>query len=327
MSRTMCACCRTSRRTGAPDPDSGAAPPYSGLMTSSVRTDSFSTGTASTAGQRSADASSVDLSSTSVVVIGAGNMGGAVVTAALAAGVPADQMRIVNSTEESSRRAAEALGATTGTLDDVADADAVIIGVKPYQLGDVLPRVRELLREDALVLCVAAGATLAALREALGGHRELVRAMPNTPMAVGEGVTHLMPSPEANERTVELARALLQASGIVVDLPEDKGHALIGAAGSAPAFVFTVIDAMIDEAVRQGIPRPEATRVVLQSVKGSAALLQETGDHPAVARGKVMSPGGTTAEGVAALERHGVRAAMAAAMDAAAQRSRVMSGE
>lgn len=268
-----------------------------------------------------------DLSSTTVVVVGAGNMGGAFVTAALAAGVAPENLRIVNSSEESSRRAAEDLDATPGTLADVDDADVVVIGVKPYQLDAVVPSLREHLREDALVLCVAAGTTLAALGELLGGHRELVRAMPNTPMSVGEGVTQLMPSPEAGEASVGLARALLSASGLVVDLPEDKGHALIGAAGSAPAFVFTMIDAMIDEAVRQGIPRPEATRIVLQTVKGSAVLLQETGEHPAVARSQVMSPGGTTAEGVAALERGGIRAALAGAMDAAASRSRTMSGE
>lgn len=265
------------------------------------------------------------LADTSVVVIGAGNMGGAFVRAARAAGVARENLRIVNSRPESSERAASELDATAGSLQDVAGADVVVLGIKPYQLDDMLPQLAEHLEEKTAVVCLAAGTTLAALAEGLNGHRELVRAMPNTPMAVGEGVTHLMAGPDVSEDALQLVRALLSASGLVVELPEDKGHAAIAAAGSAPAFVFTVIDAMIDEAVRQGIPRPTASQMVIQTVRGAATLLAETGDHPAVARSAVMSPGGTTTEGVAALERHGVRGALAAAMSAAAERSREMS--
>ncbi|UQN29725.1 pyrroline-5-carboxylate reductase [Brachybacterium kimchii] len=268
-----------------------------------------------------------DLSAVTVSVLGAGNMGGAFVRAMLAAGVSPQNLRVVNSSDASSRRAADELGATAGSVSDLTGSDVVVLGVKPYQLDAVMPEVRSALAEDTLVICIAAGTSLAALTEALGGHTQLVRAMPNTPMSVGEGVTHLMASDDATESSVELARALLAAAGIVVDLPEEKGHAMIGAAGSASAFVFTIVDAMIDEAVRQGIPRPEATRVVLQTVRGAATLLQETGQHPAVARGAVMSPGGTTAEGIAALERGGIRPALAGAMDAAARKSRAMSGE
>ncbi|WP_152351721.1 pyrroline-5-carboxylate reductase [Brachybacterium subflavum] len=268
-----------------------------------------------------------DLAAVTVSVLGAGNMGGAFVRAMLAAGVAPRNLRVVNSSDASSRRAADELGATAGSVSDLTGSDVVVLGVKPYQLDAVMPEVRSALAEDTLVICLAAGTSLAALTEALGGHTQLVRAMPNTPMSVGEGVTHLMASESTTESSVGLARALLAAAGIVVDLPEEKGHAMIGAAGSASAFVFTVVDAMIDEAVRQGIPRPEATRVVLQTVRGAATLLQETGQHPAVARGAVMSPGGTTAEGVAALERGGIRPALAGAMDAAARKSRAMSGE
>jgi pyrroline-5-carboxylate reductase len=268
-----------------------------------------------------------DLSAVTVSVLGAGNMGGAFVRAMLAAGVAPENLRVVNSSDASSRRAADELGATAGSIADLSGSDVVVLGVKPYQLDAVMPEVRSALTPGTLVICLAAGTTLAGLAEALGGHEQLVRAMPNTPMSVGEGVTHLMAADGASESSVELARALLSAAGIVVDLPEDKGHAMIGAAGSASAFVFTIVDAMIDEAVRQGIPRPEATRVVLQTVRGAATLLQETGQHPAVARGAVMSPGGTTAEGIAALERGGIRPAIAGAMDAAAGRSRAMSGE
>lgn len=269
----------------------------------------------------------VDVPALRLVVLGAGNMGGAFITAARAAGVAAENTRIVNSSDDSSRRAAERLDATAGTLADIADADIVVLGVKPYQLDAVLPTVREHLADDTLVVSLAAGATLATLAEALPGHTQLARAMPNIPMSVGEGVTQLIPGPEAGDVQIANVRAVLGAAGLVVELPEDKVHAVIGAAGSAVAFVYTVVDAMIDEAVRQGIPRADASRIVVQTVKGAAHLLESTGEHPAVARGNVMSPGGTTAEGVAALERLGLRPALAGAMDAAARRSREMSGD
>lgn len=271
--------------------------------------------------------SAVDPAAVRLVVLGAGNMGGAFVRAARAAGVPADGIRIVNSREASSRRAAEELDATAGTLADIAEADLLVIGIKPYQLAAVLPTVREHLQDSTLVVSLAAGATLASLAEVLDGHRRLARAMPNIPMSVGEGVTQVVAGPELEDSDLDVLRAVLSASGLVIELPEDKVHAVIGAAGSAVAFVFTVVDAMVDEAVREGIPRADAQRIVVQTVKGAAQLLETTGEHPAVARGNVMSPGGTTAEGVAALERHGLRPALAAAMDAAATRSREMAGE
>ncbi len=268
-----------------------------------------------------------DLSTTTLVVVGAGTMGGAFATAALAAGVTAQNLRVVNSSDESSRRAADRLGATAGSIEDVAHADVVVIGVKPYQQRATLPPLIEHLRPETVVISLAAGATLQSLTRDLGGHERLVRAMPNTPMAVGEGVTALMFTDAVPEEQRALTRDLLHASGIVEEISEGSVHAVIGAAGSAPAFVFYLMEAMIDEAVRQGLTRAVATRMVEQTVKGAAQLVIESGDHPAIARAGVSSPGGTTAEGVAALDRHGMRAGIAAAMEAAAAKSRAMSGE
>ena len=123
----------------------------------------------------------------------------------------------------------------------------------------------------------------------------------------------------------QLVHALFSRAGMAVDITEEQVHAFIGAAGSLPAFVFTIIEAMTDEGVRLGMKRDLASSLVQQTVRGAATMLRDTGVHPAVAKNGVSSPGGTTVQGLAALEREGVRAGVAAAMAAAAESSRELS--
>src|SRR5699024_6739791 len=123
-----------------------------------------------------------------------------------------------------------------------------------------------------------------------------------------------------------LVHALFARAGIAVDITEDQVHAFIGAAGSMPGFMFALLEAMSEEAVRQGLRRELADALVQQTVRGAATMLLEGGTHPAIARNRVSSPGGTTVEGLAALERAGMRSGIAAAMAAAAERSRAMTG-
>lgn len=275
------------------------------------------------------DQDPVDLSNVRVAVIGAGNMGGPVVRAALAAGVDAENLRVTNSSPESSRRAAHTLGVRAGEDRDaaVASADVVVLGVKPYLVLETLTAIAPQIAERTVVISLAAGIRLEQLEGALPAGRAAVRAMPNTPIGVGEGVVALMRGGAVDDAQYTLTRALFSRAGLVADVAEAQVHAVIGAAGSASAFVFYTIEAMIDEAVRQGLTRPVATGMVEQTVRGAATMLLEDGEHPAIARGNVCSPGGTTAQGVAALDRHGVRAGLAAAMDAAAASSRALSGE
>lgn len=282
---------------------------------------------ATTADHRSADASTRDLSALRIALIGAGNMGGPVARTLLDVGVRPEQLQIVNSSPESSRRAAEELGATAAgsRADAVADADVVVLGMKPYQILDLAGALREELPSDALVLSLAAGITLDRLEEALGEGVAVVRAMPNTPISVGEGAIGLMRGSAVEDAQLELLHALFARAGVVVDITEEQVHAFIGAAGSLPAFVFTIIEAMTDEAVRLGLKRDLASSLVQQTVRGAATMLQDTGIHPAVAKNNVSSPGGTTVQGLAALERDGVRAGVAAAMAAAAESSRELS--
>lgn len=275
----------------------------------------------------SSSAAAPDVKQTRVAVIGAGNMGGPVVTCMIGAGVPAEQVLIANSSPESSQRAAEQLGASAAGSHEEAirGADVVVLGVKPYQIADLLAEVGEHIGEDAIVVSLAAGVTLESMEVALPLGRAVVRAMPNTPIALGEGVVALMFGSSVEEEQKELVRALFATAGVVEEIAEEKVHAVIGAAGSAPAFAYYAMEAMIEEAVRQGLTRPVATRLVAQTLRGAATMVLESGEHPAVLRASVSSPGGTTVQGVAALDREGVRAGLAAAMEASASFSKKLS--
>lgn len=271
-----------------------------------------------------------------VLLLGAGNMGLAVGRAILASGVDAARLLVLNSTAETTSNAARALGATSAydALPQgrgehravlgaaVESSDVIIVGVKPYQLASVLPTLIESLRSDTLVISLAAGATLDTLQGLLSGHSAIIRAMPNTPIAVGSGVVALMRSAGTTDEHMDLARALLSKSATVVEISESQIHTEIAAAGSAPAFFYLVAEAMIDEAVSQGLTREMATTFVVTTMLGSARLLAEENILPAEARYAVSSPGGTTVRGIAALEAAGIRTAFAQAMKETAQRSR-----
>lgn len=268
----------------------------------------------------------IDLSSVRVALIGAGNMGGPVGRTMLDAGVRPENLRIANSSAESSERAASELGATAAAsrAEAVQDADVVVLGVKPYQILDLAAELRDDLPAGAVVLSLAAGITLAQIQEALPEGTAVARAMPNTPISVGEGAVGLMRGDAVSDEEHALLHALFSRAGVAVDITEEQVHAFIGAAGSLSAFVFAIIEAMTDEAVRLGLKRDLASSLVQQTVRGAATMLTESGMHPAVAKNGVSSPGGTTVQGLAALEREGVRSGVAAAMAAAADASRAM---
>lgn len=262
-----------------------------------------------------------------VAVIGAGNMGGPVAKAFLASGLGGDALTIVNSSQESSERAAKELGGRAGERDRaVSRADVVVLGVKPYQIVDLAGEIAEQLKGEAIVISLAAGITVEAIEKALPDGQAVVRAMPNTPISVGEGAVGLMRGSAVSDEQYELVHALFAEAGVVEDITEEQVHAFIGAAGSLSAFTFSLIEAMTDEAVRLGLKRDLADRLVQQTVRGAATMLMQTGQHAAVAKNGVSSPGGTTAEGLAVMERLGVRPGIASAMQASAERSRELTG-
>ena len=190
----------------------------------------------------------------------------------------------------------------------VKEADLVIIAVKPKIVSSLLEEIKGNLKQDDILLSVAAGVTLEQIESVVGAGRKLVRAMPNTPAAVGAGMTSLTP----NEHVAE-----------VVD--EYLIDAVIGVSGSSPAYVYMFIEALADGAVASGMPRDKAYVFAAQTVMGAAKTVLETGEHPGKLKDDVCSPGGTTIAAVRALEERGFRSAVMEAVMTAAEKSQEMS--
>jgi pyrroline-5-carboxylate reductase len=203
----------------------------------------------------------------------------------------------------------------------VADADVVVLAVKPGDVAATLESARPALGDDALVVSIAAGVTIATL-EALAPGRPVVRAMPNTPALVGRGASAIAPGNLAGAEHLDLAERLLGAVGIVVRVGEPALDAVTGLSGSGPAYVMLVAEALVEAGVFEGLPRAVASELVVQTLVGSAALLAQGDEGPEALRAAVTSPGGTTAAGLLELERAGVRAAFVNAVSAATRRSR-----
>jgi pyrroline-5-carboxylate reductase len=203
----------------------------------------------------------------------------------------------------------------------VADADIVIVAVKPGDVPATLESAMQALADDALVLSIAAGVTIATLEQAAPG-RPVVRAMPNTPALVGRGASAIAPGAHATEEHLELAARVLGSVGIVVRVSETALDAVTGLSGSGPAYVMLVAEAMIEAGVLNGLPRSTAEDLVVQTLLGSAELLAQGDTSPEALRAAVTSPGGTTAAGLRELEARGLRAAFLDAISAATERSR-----
>ncbi|HUC33314.1 MAG TPA: pyrroline-5-carboxylate reductase, partial [Ilumatobacteraceae bacterium] len=195
--------------------------------------------------------------------------------------------------------------------------DAAVIAVKPYDVASATASATS--AGAARILSIAAGVTLAAL-ESAAGDAVVVRAMPNTPALVGEGAAAIAGGVGATDDDMAWAESILGAVGTVVRVPESHLDAVTGLAGSGPAYVFMVAEALIDAGVHAGLTRPTAESLVTQLLVGSAALLRERGDASAL-RAMVTSPGGTTAAGLRVLEQRAVRAAFVDAVAAATARS------
>jgi len=272
----------------------------------------------------------VTLADQTFAVLGAGNIGRALIGGLLRGGeVAPGQVR-------ATRRSAHALdelaaafpGITTGTdnAEAVQGASVVVLAVKPRQSADVLAGLRGRLASDALLVSVLAGVTTETLAATLGGAAPVVRAMPNTPALVDEGATALAPGRHATDDHLALARGLFESVGRVEVVAEDLMDAVTGLSGSGPAYVYMVIEALTDGGVKQGLARPQALRLAAQTVFGAAKLVLETGKHPAILRDEVTTPGGTAIAAVADLEAHGLRTMLINAVATATARSRELSG-
>ena len=265
-----------------------------------------------------------------LAVLGAGNIGRALIGGLLRGGdLPADRIRATRRNAaalDELRQRLPGVAVTTDNAEAVRGATVVLVSVKPQNAASLLAGVRPHVAPGTLVLSTLAGVTTAALAEALGQDLPVVRAMPNTPALVDEGATAIAPGAHATDAHVDLAREVFLAVGRVVEIvPEHLMDAVTGLSGSGPAYVFMVIEALTDAGVKQGLPRSVAAKLSAQTVLGAARLAIETGEHPAILRDQVTTPGGTTITAVAELEKHGLRTMLIDAVAMATERSRQLS--
>jgi pyrroline-5-carboxylate reductase len=262
---------------------------------------------------------------TRLAVIGAGVMGETLIAGLLRAGWQPDA---ITAADRHAPRLAELEarhGIRTGsTADAAAGADTVVIVVKPQDAGEVLPVVGRAIRPGSLVVSLCAGLSTAQIEASMPEGTPVVRVMPNTPAQVDEGMAAISGGGSATQEHLDHVTELLSAVGKVVTVPEKYQDAVTAISGSGPAYLFFVVEAMIDAGVMLGLPRDISTTLVVQTMYGSAKLLADSGVHPTVLRERVTSPGGTTAAALRELEDHRVKAAFMTAMEAARDRSRAL---
>lgn len=199
---------------------------------------------------------------------------------------------------------------TTDNKKVARETDILVLAVKPFQFAQVAAEIAAEIKQDALVISIAAGQTIANIERLFGKNIKLVRTMPNTPALVLAGATGMCFNAQVTEQDKAQAVELFESFGIVAQVSEDKINAVIGVSGSAPAYIFMVIEAMADAAVADGIPRAQAYELAAQTVYGSAKMVLETGKYPGELKDMVCSPGGTTIEAVRVLEEKGLRSAI-----------------
>ncbi|NYI99505.1 pyrroline-5-carboxylate reductase [Nocardioides thalensis] len=260
-------------------------------------------------------------------VIGAGVMGETLLSGLVRAGRRVDDLLVGEKRAERATELEERYGVTVvSNVDAAAKADTVALVVKPQDMADVLGEIAPSLRAGQLLVSLAAGITTAFIESYVPEGVAVVRVMPNTPALVDQGMSAISAGSHCDEAHLAEAESLMASVGRVVRVPEKQQDAVTAISGSGPAYVFFVVESMIEAGVHLGLPRATAHELAVQTLVGSAAMLKETGEHPTVLREQVTSPGGTTAAALRELEVHRVRAAFLAALEAARDRSRELAG-
>lgn len=266
---------------------------------------------------------------TTIAMIGSGQMGEALIGGWLAAKtVLPEALCATDASAERRDLMKRRFGVRTGAdnRDAASRADVVVLAVKP-QILDAVMRDMSSALAGKLVLSIAAGITIAHLAKLAPKGTRVVRVMPNTPVLVRDGVSALSFGSGVTETDQQLARRLFEAVGRAVVVEEKLMDAVTGLSGSGPAYVFLAIEALADGGVKMGLPRTVADLLAAQTVLGAARMVLETGEHPAKLKDRVTSPGGTTIAGLHRLEQGGLRAALMAAVEAAAKRSEELGRE
>lgn len=258
-----------------------------------------------------------------IAMIGGGRMGEAIVAGLLGSGAIATDRIVIAEPDSSRRDALQPLKVRTvaSGAEAVVDAGIVVLAVKPQVIDAVVSELSSSLG-SALVVSIAAGITCARLEAALPAGTRVVRVMPNTPALVGEGMALLSAGSETTSEDVSAVEAIFSAVGKVLVIEERYQDAGTAISGSGPAYFALVIDALARAGVAQGLPRATAQELAVQTMLGTATMIQQTGVHPEELIDGVASPGGTTIAAIGALESKGVRAAFGKAVAKAVRRAK-----
>lgn len=269
-----------------------------------------------------------------IAFLGAGSMGSSILQGLLAAeAFAAADIRVTNRTNASAASRSWPAPVTSLSLETdsqanlvaVAGADIVVVGVKPGMVADLLREIGPALAPGAVVVSVAAAVTIAAMEELLPSAVAVVRSMPNTPTAVGLGVTALSRGSRTDDGQLARVSSLFEAVGSVLVVEEDRMEAVTGVSGSGPAYVYYMVESFIRGAEAQGFSGEEAERLVLQTFRGALEMLRVSGKSPEQLRRDVTSPNGTTERAITVLQEADLPGVLTVAVEASAARSREMS--
>ena len=262
-----------------------------------------------------------------IAILGTGKMGEAVLSGLLRAGRPPSEVAVVVRRQARADELRAAYGVPVVSAQEaVKSAGTLVVAVKPRDVAAILGEIAGLVTADQLVISVAAGITTASIEQRLPAGVPVVRVTTNTPMLVGEAMSLISAGSSASDSHLRRAEDMLSPVGKVLRIPEYQQDAATALAGSGPAYVFYLIEAMADAGVLVGLPRRTALEMVTQTVYGAAAMARDSGEHPVILREAVTSPGGTTIAATRELDRHGARAAVFAAIEAARDRGRELGG-
>jgi pyrroline-5-carboxylate reductase len=257
-----------------------------------------------------------------VAIFGAGVMGETLLSGLIRSGRPVGDLVITERRPERAAELTEKYGVRAlANVEAAHAADTLVLVVKPQDMSTLLEELHDHVAPGNLVVSLAAGITTEYLESRLPEGSSVVRVMPNTPALVDQGMAAVSPGKHCDADHLAEAADLLRSCGKVLEIAEKHQDAVTAISGSGPAYIFYVVEAMIEAGVVLGLPRVTATELVVQTLYGAATMIRETGQHPTVLREQVTSPGGTTAAALRQLDDHKVRAAFITAMEAAAERS------
>lgn len=258
-----------------------------------------------------------------IAVLGAGKIGEALLSGLLRGGHRSNDLMFTGRRPERCAELTRTYGIrATDVSTAAAEAHALVVAVKPQDIESLLDELASVVGPDNLIVSLCAGLPINVLERRLAAGVPVVRAMPNIPMVVGEAISAVSAGRHATPDHLALVEQILGTVGKVVQVPESQQDAVTALSGSGPAYFFFLVEAMIDAGILLGLPRTLAKELIIQSAVGAASMLSETGEHPVALREAVTSPAGTTMVAIRELEKHRVRAALLAAIEAAWDRSR-----